>query len=53
MVPDCLTPTAPLWETDLAVQLEQLTEVSPHLLLREPEADFAGTVPLSLLLHVC
>ncbi|WAU82950.1 winged helix-turn-helix domain-containing protein [Streptomyces sp. Qhu-G9] len=45
MVPDCLTPTAPLWETDLAVQLEQLAEVSPHLLLRELEADFAGTVP--------
>ncbi|MFI1207340.1 hypothetical protein ACH4UV_06980 [Streptomyces sp. NPDC020802] len=52
MVPDCLTPTAPLGETDLAVQLEQLTEVSPQL-LRELEADFAGTVPLSLLSHVC
>lgn len=23
MVPDCLTPTAPLWETDLSVQLDR------------------------------
>jgi DNA-binding transcriptional ArsR family regulator len=45
MVPDCLTPTAPLWETDLAVQLERLAEVSPDVLLRELEADFEGTVP--------
>lgn len=45
MVPDCLTPTAPLWETDLSVQLDRLTEVSPHLLLRELETDFGGTVP--------
>ncbi|MFD3843250.1 ArsR/SmtB family transcription factor [Streptomyces sp. NPDC058642] len=45
MVPDCLTPTAPLWETDLSVQLDRLAEVSPHLLLQELETDFGGTVP--------
>ncbi|WP_282701426.1 winged helix-turn-helix domain-containing protein [Streptomyces sp. CC219B] len=45
MVPDCLTPTAPLWETDLSVQLDRLTEVAPHVLLRELETDFGGTVP--------
>ncbi|MFI1722638.1 ArsR/SmtB family transcription factor [Streptomyces sp. NPDC020489] len=45
MVPDCLTPTAPLWETDLSVQLERLAEVPSDVLLRELETDFAGTVP--------
>ncbi|MET9377543.1 winged helix-turn-helix domain-containing protein [Streptomyces sp. NPDC002992] len=45
MVPDCLTPTAPLWETDLSAQLDRLQEVSPDALLAELEADFRGTVP--------
>ncbi|MFJ3669621.1 ArsR/SmtB family transcription factor [Streptomyces sp. NPDC090106] len=45
MVPDCLTPTAPLWETDLTVQLERLADVSPQVLLAELERDFEGTVP--------
>lgn len=45
MVPDCLTPTAPLWETDLSVQLERLAEVPSEVLLRELEADFEGRVP--------
>ncbi|MEV6960743.1 winged helix-turn-helix domain-containing protein [Streptomyces sp. NPDC051207] len=45
LVPDCLTPTAPLWETDLAAQLERLQQVSPDTLLAELEADFRGTVP--------
>jgi DNA-binding transcriptional ArsR family regulator len=45
MVPDCLTPTAPLWETDLSVQLERLAEVPPQVLLEELETDFEGAVP--------
>ncbi|MEU6378842.1 winged helix-turn-helix domain-containing protein [Streptomyces sp. NPDC046909] len=45
MVPDCLTPTAPLWETDLSVQLDRLAEVPPGLLLQELESDFDGTLP--------
>ncbi|MDX3114125.1 winged helix-turn-helix domain-containing protein [Streptomyces scabiei] len=45
MVPDCLTPTAPLSETDLSVQLDRLAELSPQLLLQELERDFGGTVP--------
>ncbi|MFD8622113.1 MULTISPECIES: helix-turn-helix transcriptional regulator [unclassified Streptomyces] len=45
MVPDCLTPTAPLWETDLRVQLERLADVPPSQLSQELETDFGGTVP--------
>ncbi|MDT9681086.1 winged helix-turn-helix domain-containing protein [Streptomyces sp. TRM76323] len=36
-IPHCLSAAAPLWETDPAVQLERLAELSPDVLLHELE----------------